>query len=334
MRERLPGGRDCSGQPDRARARTLSGHQRRPLLRCSNPGGPIPGGPGTASALGAHLEAEADGVARRGTGARGNRRFRPVCDVCRRRTAPVPERERHHPREAGQTVRSRPLRRCARSSLDTQGDGTLRRDRTRRSARHPSRQRTRSRHHLGRTAAGQPRRDLCRGSRHRPAAPGSRCGSARCGQRDRVRRLVQRAPRLRRPSIRPLVAAGGDHRQRQRRSRRRAHPRDRPAAAGFDIHLTDRARGVAFVEGRRDRRRRAPWSRRRRLHPSRTDRAGRRGCRRHARPRCARRCERNRANRPDCGGQAAITGRAGRSSPAHRPEHQACVPPIARTLRV
>ena len=41
----------------------------------------------------------------------------------------------------------------------------------------------------------------------------------------RVRRLVQRPPRLRRPRVRPLLRARGRGRQRQRRRRRRPHAR-------------------------------------------------------------------------------------------------------------
>ena len=54
--------------------------------------------------------------------------------------------------------------------------------------------------------------------------PGARRAPGRRAFRDRVRRLVQRPPRLRRPHLRPIGRPRGHHRQRQRRHRRGTHP--------------------------------------------------------------------------------------------------------------
>ena len=75
---------------------------------------------------------------------------------------------------------------------------------------------------------------------------------------DRVRRLVQRPPRLPGPRVRPLARAGGRDRERQRRARRRADARADAGGARADRHdrRRDRRRSRGGHPG--DPRRRAP----------------------------------------------------------------------------
>ena len=125
-----------------------------------------------------------------------------------------------------------------------------------------------------------------------------RPGSPRC---PRVRRLVQRPPRLRRPRVRPLRHARGGHRQRQRRGRRRAHARARPRGDGGHGHRRSRDRAARRRLGARGDRARPPRPRAGRVHHARAARAGRAHPRRHhRRPRRhgARRVQREVAGRP------------------------------------
>ena len=102
----------------------------------------------------------------------------------------------------------------------------------------------------------------------RPAAGHPRRGPARLVGRDRVRRLVQRPPRLPGARVRPLARAGGRDRERQRRARRRAHARADPGGAGAHRHHRRGDRG--------DQRRRRPRDPRRRPARARSRPPGRR----------------------------------------------------------
>ena len=70
-----------------------------------------------------------------------------------------------------------------------------------------------------------------------------RRGPARKPRRHRLRRLVQRPPRLRRPRVRPRLRAGGGDRQRQRRHRRRPDAGADRVGAARDRHRRPRDRG-------------------------------------------------------------------------------------------
>ena len=91
-------------------------------------------------------------------------------------------------------------------------------------------------------------RALRRGRLHgrradRPAARDPGRGPARLVAGDRVRRLVQRPPRLPGSRLRPLARAGGRGRERQRRDRRRAHARaDRTRSSRRPTRPTRRSR--------------------------------------------------------------------------------------------
>ena len=99
--------------------------------------------------------------------------------------------------------------------------------------------------HRGRGPRAALPRDRLHGRlRDRPPARHPRRGPARQPRRHRLRRLVQRPPRLRRRGVRPLLRAGGGDRQRQRGDGRRpdAGP-DRPRAAP-DRHRRPRDRAA------------------------------------------------------------------------------------------
>ena len=69
-------------------------------------------------------------------------------------------------------------------------------------------------------------------------------GSARLACRHRIRRLVQRPSRLRRPQLRPRLRARRRDRQRQRRRRRRPDARPPPRGARVHRHRPLRDRGA------------------------------------------------------------------------------------------
>ena len=100
--------------------------------------------------------------------------------------------------------------------------------------------RDRRRRDRRRARAALPRGRLCLRDRDRPPArdPGRGPAWVPCGHR--VRQLVQRPPRLRRPRVRPLGQARRRDRQRQRRRRRR--PDARPAAGRARRHRHRRPR--------------------------------------------------------------------------------------------
>ena len=147
----------------------------------------------------------------------------------------------------------------------------------------------------------------------RPPARHPRRGSPGLLARDRVRRLVQRPPRLPGPRVRPLARAGGRDRQRERRARRRADARPDARGARADRHDRRGDRGDQRRGGEGDPRPRPPRARPGGLDSGRGRRArrprGRRHPRRPGRPR-ARRGERGRAR----GG--AADRQAQRRSPA------------------
>ena len=99
--------------------------------------------------------------------------------------------------------------------------------------------------HRGRGPRAALPRDRLHGRlRDRPPARHPRRGPARQPRRHRLRRLVQRPPRLRRPRVRPLQRAGRGDRQRQRRDGRRPDAgADRPRAAP-DRHRRPRDRAA------------------------------------------------------------------------------------------
>ena len=104
--------------------------------------------------------------------------------------------------------------------------------------------------------------------RDRPPARDPGRGPARLARGDRVRQLVQRPPRLRRPRLRPHRQARGRDRQRQRRRRRRPDARPAPGRARRHRHRRSRDRGARRVRGRGDRRARPPRAPRRRRSPT------------------------------------------------------------------
>ena len=131
-------------------------------------------------------------------------------------------------RPPAHAVGPRPARRRARPSGDQGRLARVRRiaarpglplRRQRRGRRARLARRTAAHYHAVIYAVGAPDRPP---SRH----PGR--GAARLARRHRVRRLVQRPPRLRRTHVRPARRARGHRRQRQRRARRRPHAVARP----------------------------------------------------------------------------------------------------------
>ena len=83
----------------------------------------------------------------------------------------------------------------------------------------------------GRARRALPRRDLRLRQPRPTASSGSPARTCPAPRGHRVRRLVQRPPRLRRPRVRPLLRAGRRDRQRQRRRRRRPDARPHPRGA-------------------------------------------------------------------------------------------------------
>ena len=103
-----------------------------------------------------------------------------------------------------------------------------------------------------------PRRHLCVRSVHRPSPRDPRRGARRFACGHRVRRLVQRPPRLRRSRVRPLVRTGGGDRKRQRRHRRRADAGAHAPRARGDRHREPRDRPARRLRRARDRHPGAP----------------------------------------------------------------------------
>ena len=154
-------------------------------------------------------------------------------------------------RRAADAVRPRARRRGARPPEDQVGHAGLREDRARSrasassaassSASDVTREELLERYHAVVYAVG---------TRDRQPARHPRRGPPGLARRHRVRRLVQRPPRLRRPRVRPRRRARGRDRQRQRRDRRRAHARARPRRARADRHRRPRDRGARRGAGR------------------------------------------------------------------------------------
>ena len=146
-------------------------------------------------------------------------------------------------------------------------------------------------------------------------------------RRHRVRRLVQRPPRLRRPRVRPLLQARRRDRQRQRRRRRRPDAGAHPRGARRDRHRRPRDRADGRLGRRGDRRARPPRPGPGRVHEPRGARARRdagrghrhrpgRGRARRAQPRVAR--LRGLPTRP-----TAATSRSSPTSPSASPRASA-----------
>ena len=213
---------------------------------------------------------------------RRHRRRRPV-RLLRRRAHPQrrgdarpgrPLRPPPHPLRPG------PRRRRPRPPEDQVGDPRLRENRRARGLPLLRQRQGRPRHRGRGPRAPLPRDRLHGRLRDRPPARHPRRGPARQPRRHRLRRLVQRPPRLRRRRVRPLLRAGGGDRQRQRGDGRRpdAGP-DRPRAAP-DRHRRPRDRAARREEDPRDRRPRPPRAGPGRLHQPRDQGAGRDGGRR------------------------------------------------------
>ncbi len=117
--------------------------------------------------------------------------------------------------------------------------------------------------------------------RHRPPARDPGRGPSRLARGHRVRQLVQRPPRLRRPRLRPLGQARGRDRQRQRRRRRGADARPAARGARRHRHRRPRDRRALRLRDRGDRRPRPPRARAGRVHQPRGARARRAHRRRH-----------------------------------------------------
>ena len=145
-------------------------------------------------------------------------------------------------RRAADAVRARALGRRARPPEAQVGHAHLREDR--RQARLPllRRRRARRARHARGAARALPRGRLRGRHRRRQPARDPGRGPARLALGHRVRRLVQRPPRLPRARVRPLRRARGGDRQRQRGDRRRAHARARPGRARADRHRRPRDR--------------------------------------------------------------------------------------------
>ena len=134
-------------------------------------------------------------------------------------------RRGRHVRPAADALWAGALRRRAGPSQDQVGDPRLREDRG--APRVPLLRQRRGRHRrLGGRAPGalpRGRLRLRHGTDRHLGHP--RRGPARQPSRHRVRQLVQRPPRFRRPRVRPLLRARRRDRQRQRRRRRRPDAR-------------------------------------------------------------------------------------------------------------
>ncbi len=146
----------------------------------------------------------AEAQRRTGDVARRDRRVRPVGLLRRHRTHLAPAGRGRHVRPPAHAVRTRAGRRRPRPSGyqgclrrvpvgPRQAFGAVPLQRRGGPAREPR--------GAPRTS---PRRHLRGGCGERPSTRGSRRGSARIARGDRVRRLVQRPPRLRGPRVRPL----------------------------------------------------------------------------------------------------------------------------------
>ena len=108
-----------------------------------------------------------------------------------------------------------------------------------------------ARRHRRRARGALPRGRLGLRDGDRPPARDPGRGPARLARGHRVRQLVQRPPRLRRPRLRPDGQARGRDRQRQRRRRRRPHARPAPRGAQHHRHGEPRDRAARRAPGSR-----------------------------------------------------------------------------------
>ena len=194
-------------------------------------------------------------------------------------------------------------RRRPRPPAAQDGLARVREDRGHRRLPLPRQRRGRPRRHATRSSRGSTTRSSTPSGADRPPARDPRRGPARLVAGHRVRRLVQRPPRLPGPRVRPLARAGGRDRQRQRRARRRPDARAHPGGARADRHdrrsdRGDRRRGRAG-----DPRPRPTRSRPGGLDTGRAGRARRPGRRRH--PRRSGRARARPGERRRAGGRAA-----------------------------
>ena len=142
--------------------------------------------------------------------------------------------------------------------------------------------------------------------------------------RHRVRGLVQRPPRFRRPRVRPRLRARRGHRQRQRGDGRGADARGLARPDRHHRHRRPRDRRARRERARGGARRRPPRARPGRLHQPRAARAPRahrrrrdRGPRRrHARPLSQRALDEGELRQD----RRAATSRSSRSTPQREPE--------------
>ena len=142
-------------------------------------------------------------------------------------------------------VRAGPRRRRPRPPEDQVGDPRLRENRGPRGLPLLRQRQGRPRHRGRGPRAPLPRDRLHGRLRDRPPARHPRRGPARQPRRHRLRRLVQRPPRLRRRRVRPLLRARGGDRQRQRGDGRRPDAGPHRPRAAPDRHRRPRDRGCS-----------------------------------------------------------------------------------------
>ena len=178
-------------------------------------------------------------------------------------------------RPPADAVRAGARRRRARPPEDQVGDPRLREDGGARGLSLLRQRRGRARPQRHRARRALPRRDPRLRLADRPPARHPRRGPGGEPSGHRLRRLVQRPPRLRRARVRPLVRARGRDRQRQRRHGPRPHARPDARGARDHRHRRPRDRGPGGQQGTGDRRARPSRPRPGRVHQPRAARAGR-----------------------------------------------------------